>query len=75
MDISVHASFLLGEDPPAAGQAHSNASFIARGRSSTGAEHEANSKDVAGGEEETDAEEMTTTHERQKPTWQRGERQ
>jgi hypothetical protein len=37
MDITIHASFLVHDDPPAAGQAHSNASFIARGRASNGA--------------------------------------
>jgi hypothetical protein len=67
MDVTMHASFLLHDDPPAAGQAHSNASFIARGRSSNGrSEHEANA------EVEANAEEMTTTRTSQTQSTQRG---
>jgi hypothetical protein len=45
----------MHDDPPAAGQAHSNASVIARGRPFDGrSEHEANSKkDEANAEEES----------------------
>jgi hypothetical protein len=46
MDLTIHASFLPHDDPPAAGQAHSNTSFIARWRSSNGrSEHEANAEE------------------------------
>jgi hypothetical protein len=62
MDITIHATFLPHDNPPAAGQAHSNTSSIARGRSSNGrSEHEANAK------EQVNAEEMTTAHERHNP--------
>jgi hypothetical protein len=37
MDVTIHASFLPHDDPPAAGQAHSNTSGTARGRSLTAA--------------------------------------
>jgi hypothetical protein len=61
MDVTIHASFLPHDDPPAAGHAHSNTSFIACGRSSNGrSEHEANAK-------EANAEEMATAHERHSP--------
>jgi hypothetical protein len=67
MDVTIHASFLPHDDPPAAGRAHPNTSFIARGRSSNG-----RSTDDADAGEDVNAEEMTTAHGRLNPIDQRG---
>ena len=61
MDLTIHASFLPHDDPPAAGQAHSTTSFITRGRSNGRWEHEASAKDAANAEEEANAEELMTS--------------
>jgi hypothetical protein len=74
MDVTIHASFLPHDDPPAAGQAHSNTSFIARGWSSNGRwEHQASAREDANAQEEADAEQMTTTRTPPPKSTQRGQ--